>query len=194
MIALIDYGAGNTASVANALENLNAEYVLTNKESDICKAHKVIFPGVGEASFAIKQLHKSNLFNLLRIVKKPMLGICLGMQLMCEFSTEGNVACLGIIPGRVEKFDAEKTNVPHMGWNEVFQTKPSKLFEGIKDGEFFYFANSFYMPLGESTIAKTNHGIDFTAAIEKDNFFGVQFHPEKSAEAGLKLLQNFLKL
>lgn len=194
MIALIDYGAGNTASVANALENLNAEYVLTNKESDICKAQKVIFPGVGEASFAIKQLHKSNLFNLLRIVKKPMLGICLGMQLMCEFSTEGNVACLGIIPGRVEKFDAEKTNVPHMGWNEVFQTKPSKLFEGIKDGEFFYFANSFYMPLGESTIAKTNHGIDFTAAIEKDNFFGVQFHPEKSAEAGLKLLQNFLKL
>ncbi|MDP4173049.1 MAG: imidazole glycerol phosphate synthase subunit HisH [Bacteroidota bacterium] len=194
MIALIDYGAGNTASVANALENLNAEYVLTNKESDICKAQKVIFPGVGEASFAIKQLHKSNLFNLLRIVKKPMLGICLGMQLMCEFSTEGNVACLGIIPGRVEKFDAEKTNVPHMGWNEVFQTKPSKLFEGIKDGEFFYFANSFYMPLGESTIAKTNHGIDFTAAIEKDNFFGVQFHPEKSAEAGLKLLQNFLNL
>ncbi|MGE5682862.1 MAG: imidazole glycerol phosphate synthase subunit HisH [Bacillota bacterium] len=194
MIALIDYGAGNTASVANALDSLKADYLLTNKEIDICRAEKVIFPGVGEASFAVKQLHRSNLFNLLRIVKKPMLGICLGMQLMAEFSTEGNVACLGIIPGRIEKFDPEEVTVPHMGWNEVYHTKESKLFKEIKDGEFFYFANSYYLPLVDNTIAKANHGIDFSAAVEKDNFYGVQFHPEKSAEAGLKLLNNFLNL
>ncbi|MGE5353548.1 MAG: imidazole glycerol phosphate synthase subunit HisH [Acidobacteriota bacterium] len=194
MIALIDYDAGNTASVANALEKLGHEFVLTNKETDICRADKVIFPGVGEASFAIKQLHRYNLINLLRIVRKPLLGICLGMQLLSEFSTEGNIPCLGVVPGRVEKFEAEKVNVPHMGWNEVFQKKESKLFKDIKNGEFFYFANSYYLPVGEFTTAVANHGIDFTAALEKDNYYGIQFHPEKSGEAGLKLLNNFLEI
>ncbi|MEI7811455.1 MAG: imidazole glycerol phosphate synthase subunit HisH [Ignavibacteria bacterium] len=193
MIALIDYGSGNTASVANALEELNKEYILTNREIDICRSEKVILPGVGQASFAVRQLHRSNLFNLLRIVKKPMLGICLGMQLMSEHSTEGNVACLGIIQGNVEKFDETKAKTPHMGWNEVFHTRESKLFSGIKNGEFFYFAHSYYLPLTEFTTGITTHEIDFTAAIEKDNFFGVQFHPEKSGKAGLKLLQNFLE-
>ncbi|MCU7493967.1 MAG: imidazole glycerol phosphate synthase subunit HisH [Ignavibacteria bacterium] len=194
MIALIDYDAGNTASVANALGTLGQEFLLTNKEADICRADKIIFPGVGEASFAIKQLHRYNLINLLRIVKKPLLGICLGMQLLSEFSSEGNIACLGVVPGRVEKFDSSKVNVPHMGWNEVFQKKESRLFKDIKDGEFFYFANSYYLPVNEYTTATANHGIDFTAALEKDNFYGIQFHPEKSGDAGLKLLNNFLEL
>lgn len=194
MIALIDYDAGNTASVANALDKLGYEFLLTNRETDICKSDKVIFPGVGEASFAIKQLHRYNLVNLLRIVKKPLLGICLGMQLMAEFSTEGNVPCLGVVPGTVEKFDASKVNVPHMGWNEVMQKKESKLFNGIKDGEFFYFANSYYLPVNEYTTAAASHGVDFTAALEKDNYYGIQFHPEKSGDAGLKLLKNFLEL
>ncbi|MGE5432655.1 MAG: imidazole glycerol phosphate synthase subunit HisH [Syntrophomonadaceae bacterium] len=194
MIALIDYDAGNTASVANALEHLGHEFVLTNKETEICKSDKVIFPGVGEASFAIRQLHRYNLINLLRIVKKPLLGICLGMQLLSEYSTEGNIPCLGVVPGRVEKFDSTKVNVPHMGWNEVFRKKESRLFKDIKDGEFFYFANSYYLPVNEFTTATANYGIDFTAALEKDNFYGIQFHPEKSGDAGLKLLNNFLEL
>ncbi|HEX2865757.1 MAG TPA: imidazole glycerol phosphate synthase subunit HisH [Ignavibacteriales bacterium] len=194
MIALIDYDAGNTASVANALEHLGHDFLLTNKEADICRSDKVIFPGVGEASFAIRQLHRYNLINMLRIVKRPLLGICLGMQLLSEFSAEGNVPCLGVVPGRVEKFDSSKVNVPHMGWNEVFQKKESKLFKDIKDGEFFYFANSYYLPVGEYTTAVSSHGLDFTAALEKDNFYGIQFHPEKSGEAGLKLLNNFLEI
>jgi glutamine amidotransferase len=116
------------------------------------------------------------------------------MQLLSEFSSEGNIACLGVVPGRVEKFDSSKVNVPHMGWNEVFQKKESRLFKDIKDGEFFYFANSYYLPVNEYTTATANHGIDFTAALEKDNFYGIQFHPEKSGDAGLKLLNNFLEL
>ena len=194
MIAVIDYNAGNTASVANALNVLGKEYVLTKLESEICKADKVIFPGVGEASYTIKQLHKYNLINLLRIIKKPMLGICLGMQVMYDYSKEGNITCLGILPGTVEKFDSSKVTVPHMGWNELHFTKESKLFKGIKEGEFFYFANSYYVPYDENTTSVTNHGIDFTASIEKGNLFGVQFHPEKSGGAGLKVLQNFIEM
>ena len=194
MIALIDYSAGNTASVANALNELGQEFKLTNREGEICRADKIIFPGVGEASFAIRNLHRYNLINLLRIIRKPVLGICLGMQLFCDYSTEGNTACLGVIPGVVDKFDSSKITVPHMGWNEVFQTKVSKLFTGIKDGEFFYFANSYYFPVNEFTTAISKHGIDFSASIEKDNYYGVQFHPEKSGDAGLRLLKNFIEL
>ncbi len=194
MIALIDYGAGNTASVANALETLNKEFYLTNIESDICKADKVIFPGVGEASFTIRQLHRYNLINLLRILKRPLLGICLGMQLLADKSTEGNVCCLGSIPGLVEKFDSANVTVPHMGWNEVHQIRQSKLFNDIKDGEFFYFAHSYYFPLSEWTTGTTNHGVEFSASVEKENYYGVQFHPEKSGDAGLKLLKNFIEL
>lgn len=194
MIALIEYGAGNTASVANALTVLGQQFVLTNRENEICRADKVIFPGVGEASYAVKMLHRYNLINLLRIVKKPMLGICLGMQLMCDYSKEGNVSCLGVIPGTIEKFDPEKVTVPHMGWNEVFPVKHNRLFAGIKEGEFFYFANSYFLPVNEYTTAKAAHGVDFSAAVEKDNYYGIQFHPEKSGDAGLKILENFISL
>ncbi len=194
MIALIDYGAGNVASVANALNELEQKYKITNNESEICKADKVIFPGVGEASFAIKQLHKLNLYSLLRIIKRPILGVCLGLQLMADYSTEGNIACLGIFPGDVLKFDAKKVKVPHMGWNDIRLKKESKLFSGIKEGERFYFANSYYLPVNEYTTSYCNNSVDFSASMEKDNFYGVQFHPEKSSDAGLKVLKNFLEL
>lgn len=194
MISIIDYGAGNVASVANALEKLGKEFIITNNESVICRSEKTIFPGVGEASSAIKQLHLLNLFSYIRMIKKPMLGICLGMQLMCEFSDEGNTSCLGIFPGRNIMFNSKLCTVPHMGWNEVKQTKKSKLFEGIKDNEFFYFAHSYYLPVNEFTTSTANHSVDVTASIEKDNFYGVQFHPEKSGEAGLHLFNNFIEL
>lgn len=194
MIAIIDYGAGNTASVANALERLGCAFEITKFEEQIMSADKIILPGVGEASFAVKQLHKNNLINLLRVIKKPLLGICLGMHLLCEFSEEGNIACLGQLEGSALKFDPGKVNVPHIGWNEVFRTKESRLFEGIKDGEFFYFAHSFYMPEGCNTTAYCEYGERFSAAVEKNNLYGVQFHPEKSGDAGLRLLKNFVEL
>ncbi len=194
MIALIDYGAGNVASVANALNELGQKYKITNSETEICRAGKVIFPGVGEASFAIKQLHKLNLYSLLRIVKRPILGVCLGMQLMADFSTEGDIQCLGIFPGEVLKFDPQKVKVPHMGWNDIHFKKESKLFSGIKEGERFYFANSYYLPVNEFTTSYCNNSIDFSASMEKENYYGVQFHPEKSSDAGLKILKNFIEL
>ena len=194
MIALIDYGAGNVASVANALNELGQKYKITNSETEICRAEKVIFPGVGEASFAIKQLHKLNLYSLLRIVKRPILGVCLGMQLMADFSTEGNIQCLGIFPGEVLKFDSQMVKVPHMGWNDIHFKKESKLFSGITEGERFYFANSYYLPVNEFTTSYCNNSIDFSASMEKENYYGVQFHPEKSSDAGLKVLKNFIEL
>ena len=194
MIALIDSGAGNVASVANVLKELNADYKLTKREIDICNSDKVIFPGVGEASFAVRQLHILNLFNLLRILKKPMLGICLGMQLMCEKLSEGNTAGLGIFPVSTNIFDKAKVKVPHMGWNNVEIINGGKLFEGINNKEHFYYANSYYVPVNEFTIAKSENGIEFSASIQKNNFYGVQFHPEKSGKAGIKLLKNFIEL
>lgn len=197
MIALIDYGAGNVASVADALEQLNQKFKITKNETEILNAEKVIFPGVGEASFAVKQLHKLNLFSVLRLEKKPLLGICLGMQLMADFSSEGNVTCLGIFPGTAEIFDNTKTKVPHMGWNNIeFKLNgiKSKLFEGIQEGERFYFAHSYYLPENPYSTSISDNGIEFSASMEKNNFYGVQFHPEKSSDAGLKLLKNFIEL
>ncbi len=194
MIALIDYGAGNVASVANALNALDQKFIITNSEVEILRSEKIIFPGVGEASFAVKQLHLMNLFSVLRMCKKPMLGICLGMQLMADHSTEGDVACLGIFPGSSVKFDMQKTKVPHMGWNDIQLIKKSKLFDGIKNGERFYFAHSYYLLPNEYTTSTSDNNINFTASLEKNNYYGVQFHPEKSGEAGLKILKNFIKL
>lgn len=194
MIALIDYGAGNVRSVGNALEELGVEYKVTKLEMDICRAEKVIFPGVGEASFAVRQLHLLNLFSLLRIVKKPMLGICLGMQMFCNKSLEGDVACLGIIDADTEQFDATKINVPHMGWNKVSFDSEQPIFSGLQNEEFFYFAHSFYVPLGDYTIAEATHDVPFTAAMKNNNYYGLQFHPEKSGESGLQILKNFIEL
>jgi glutamine amidotransferase len=194
MIALIEYGAGNTASVSNALEELDVKHIITNREIEISKADKIIFPGVGEASSAVKKLHLLNLFSLLRVIKKPMLGICLGMHILCDRSEEGNVSCLGVVDAEAKKFDETKVKVPHMGWNNVSIIKDSKLFNNIADKTYFYFAHSYYIAKNDSTIATTKHDIEFCSALEKDNFYGVQFHPEKSGEAGLKLLRNFIEL
>ncbi len=194
MIALIDYDAGNVASVANALTELKHDFVITKNETEIIRAERIIFPGVGEASFAIKKLHLLNLFSVLRMCIKPMLGICLGLQLMVEKSEEGDVSCLGVLPGTAKKFDDKKVKVPHMGWNEIDIIKESKLFTNIKGGERFYFANSYYIPVNEYTTTKSEHDVPFSAAMEKGNFYGVQFHPEKSSDAGLQLLKNFIEL
>lgn len=193
MIAVIDYGAGNIQSVVNALEDLKVDFVITNRESDLLKSEKIIFPGVGEASFAVKKLHLLNLFTMLRIIKKPLLGICLGMQILCDKSIEGNVACLGILNTTTQLFDSSKVKVPHMGWNRVELIKDSKLFDAIENNSYFYFAHSYYVPLTDYTIAKSNYDVDFSAAFEKDNFYGVQFHPEKSGHNGIKLLRNFIE-
>lgn len=194
MISVIDYGAGNTQSVLNALDDLNVKYKITNLEKDICDSDKVIFPGVGEASFAVKRLHMTNMFNLLRVIKKPILGICLGMQLFTEKSVEGNVACLGVLPTVTEQFNSKSVKVPHMGWNKVTFLKNTKLFDGIPDNSFFYFAHSFYVPINEFSVGVTLHDVEFTAVCEKENYYGVQFHPEKSGEYGIKLLKNFIEL
>jgi imidazole glycerol-phosphate synthase subunit HisH len=193
MIALIDYGAGNTASVANVLDELNYEYVITKSECGITNADKIIFPGVGEASSAVRSLHLTNLFNMLRVTKKPMLGICLGMQLLCDKSKEGNAVCLGIFPVTTEKFDETTIKVPNMGWNQIKYIKESKLFSGIPEEEYFYFANSYYVPVNENTTSICNYGIDFCSSMEKDNYYGVQFHPEKSGKMGVQLIKNFVE-
>lgn len=194
MIALIEYGAGNTASVSNALEEIGVDFIITNKETDISRSDKIIFPGVGEASSAVRRLHLLNLFSLLRVIKKPMLGVCLGMHILCDRSDEGDISCLGVINCEAKKFDSEKIKVPHMGWNKVKLTAQSKLFNEIEDETYFYFAHSFYLPKNDLTTSVCEHGIEFSASVEKDNFYGVQFHPEKSGEAGLKLLRNFVEL
>jgi glutamine amidotransferase len=194
MIAIIDYGAGNVASVANAVNALSYDYKITSNEIDIIKSDKIIFPGVGEASSAMRRLQKLNLYSMLRMCKKPLLGICLGMQLMAEYSKEGNVMGLGLFPGSTEVFDSTISKVPHMGWNGIEIKKESKLFTGIESGEKFYFANSYYLPVNDCTTSVTNHVVDLAASIERRNLYGVQFHPEKSGEAGLKILKNFIEL
>lgn len=193
MIAIIDYGAGNVASVANAVTRLGSPFIITSDVNILADSEKIIFPGVGEASYAIKKLHDKGVFNYLRETKKPMLGICLGMQLMCSHSDEGNVDGLAIFPVKVLRFKDSETKVPHIGWNTVRFNPCNKLFSGIKQDEFFYFANSYYVPVQDSTTAITENKINFSASLEKENYFGVQFHPEKSSESGLKVLQNFIE-
>ena len=194
MIAVIDYGSGNIQSVTNVLDDLSVKYIVTYREIDINNADKIIFPGVGEASFAMRKLHLLNLATMLRVTKKPLLGICLGMQLLCEKSDEGEAVCLGIVPVVSPKFDETKVKVPHMGWNKVDCINNSKLFVGIPMNSYFYFANSYYLPINQFTSAKTDHGIEFSSVVEKENFYGVQFHPEKSGKAGIQLIKNFIEL
>ncbi len=194
MIALIDYGAGNTASVANVLKDLDVEFILTKKETEILRADKIILPGVGEASFAIRNLTLYNMVSFLRMIKKPLLGICLGMQLLCEFTEEGNTACLGIFNTTCKKFPNTVGKIPHMGWNKVKMDLSNPLFQSLNSEEYFYFANSFYVPVIKETVATVEHGIEFSASINKNNFYGVQFHPEKSGEIGIQVLKNFIRV
>jgi glutamine amidotransferase len=194
MIALIDYGAGNLKSVANALDDLSADYVITDKSSEIIAAEKIIFPGVGEASSAMNKLDEKKIIDTIKTTSKPLLGICLGMQLLTTFSEERNTKCLDIVSAVVKLFDANEVKVPHMGWNEVEFKNQNTLFSGVESNEHFYFANSYYVPITEYTIASTNYGNMFSASINKNNFYGVQFHPEKSGKVGLQVLKNFIDL
>ena len=194
MIALIDYGAGNTASVSNILKELNADFILTNDKEKIESADKIILPGVGEASSAMNRISELNLIEILKSVEKPFLGICLGMQLLCESTEEGNASCLNIIPVVVKKFVLENLKIPHMGWNNIKTDKDEKLFAGISDGEYFYFAHSFFVPKNEFSISVCDYGISFSSSVRYKNFYGVQFHPEKSAEQGTQIIKNFLEL
>ena len=191
-IAIIDYGAGNVQSVLFALERLGFEGIVTNDWNTIKAADKVIFPGVGEASSAMKMLADSGLDILIPTLKQPVLGICLGMQLMCKHSEEGNTNGLGIFDVNVVKFSNE-VKVPQMGWNTIYNLK-SPLFTGIKENEFMYLVHSYYAQLSENTIATTNYEHEYSTALQSDNFFGVQFHPEKSGIFGEQILKNFLNL
>lgn len=191
-IVIIDYGAGNIQSIQFAIKRLGFEAVLTNNPIEIQQADKVIFPGVGEASSAMKMLIESDLDQLIPTLKQPVLGICLGMQLMCNFSEEGNTKGLGIFNTNVVKF-SNLVKVPQMGWNSIYNLE-SNLFDGIKENEFMYLVHSFYAPKCKETIATTNYELEYSSALQKDNFYGVQFHPEKSGKFGEKIIENFLKI
>jgi glutamine amidotransferase len=191
-ITIIDYGAGNVQSVLFALERLGYEGNVTNDWNTIKSADKVIFPGVGEASSAMKMLQESGLDVLIPSLKQPVLGICLGMQLMCKYSEEGDTNGLEIFDVNVVKFSQE-VKVPQMGWNTVYNLK-TPLFDGIKENEFMYLVHSYYASLSENTIATTNYELEYSTALQRDNFFGVQFHPEKSGVFGAQILKNFLNL
>jgi len=192
MIAIIDYNAGNISSVQNALKRLGYESVITRDKEEILRADKVILPGVGEASTAMKYLKKYELDTFIKDIKQPFLGICLGMQLMCTSSEEGTTDCLGIFNAKVKLFPP-KEKVPHIGWNSLYELK-GDLFKEMSAPEDVYFVHSFYAELCEETSAECNYIFPFSAALQKDNFYATQFHPEKSATVGEQILKNFLAL
>lgn len=211
-VAIIDYKAGNVYSVIHALERLGIHPVLTDDAERIAKADKVLFPGQGEASQAMRQLRKQRLDEVIRDLRQPILGICIGQQLMCSHSEEGDVDCLGIFDVPVLRFQSllHEDKVPHMGWNSLNMMKGEKgrtkdeglrmengdgsLFKGFDGGEFVYYVHSFYVPQCPWTIATTDYIQPFSAALHRDNFYATQFHPEKSGPVGERILQNFLKL
>jgi imidazole glycerol-phosphate synthase subunit HisH len=191
-LAIIKYNAGNIQSVLNALERLGVDAEVTDDAESIRAADKVIFPGVGEASSAMKSLKENNLDSIIRDLKQPVLGICVGMQLLCEHSEENNTDCLALVPVKVKKFSSSlKLKVPQVGWNNIFALR-SPLFNGIPESSYIYNVHSYYAEDSEYTIAKCEYGIQYAAAVKKDNFYGVQFHTEKSAEVGDKIINNFL--
>ena len=194
MIGIIDYGAGNIRSVANALDRLGQPFFVSKDITELQRARKLILPGVGEARSAMESLGQIGLLRWLTTVNVPFLGICIGMQILFEHSDERDTACLGIVPGRVSRFDDTKLKVPHIGWNRVNVTMNSPLFNGIRDNEYFYFVHSFRAPVGPNTIGLTQYGESFSAAVQKQNFYGVQFHAEKSGAAGIQVMKNFLEL
>jgi len=206
---IVDTGCANLSSVKFAVERLGFEVTITDDVTVIQQAEKVIFPGVGSAKHAMKNIKAKNLVAVLQGLTQPVLGFCLGMQLMTESSTEGKksstegnsddntsniVPCLNLIPTTIEPLKAQGNRLPHMGWNTLTQVSNHPIFKGISEGDYFYFVHSFAAPVSEYTIASCEYGSTFSAAIAKDNFIGCQFHPERSSALGSKIIQNFLEL
>jgi imidazole glycerol-phosphate synthase subunit HisH len=191
-IAIVKYNAGNIQSVVYALNRLGVEPVLSDEEEVLRAADKVIFPGVGEASTAMKYLREKNLDKLIPQLKQPVLGICLGLQLMCRSSEENKTSCLDIFPITVKKFPS-KDKVPHMGWNSITQLK-GDLFRGLAENSYVYFVHSYYAELSNAAAAVTDYILPYASALQKDNFYAVQFHPEKSSSEGASILKNFLEI
>ena len=194
MIAIVDYKMGNLRSVENALRRLGAEFVVT-ADADVIKcADRVLLPGVGNAAEAMENLRAASLVDVVRSLRRPVLGICVGMQVMCRHSEEGDVDCLNLFDARVKRFEpSADLKVPHMGWNTIGNLE-SKLFKGIDGGEYVYFVHSYYPELCPDTIATSRHGVMFSAALKYENFYGTQFHPEKSGDVGERIIENFLRL
>jgi imidazole glycerol-phosphate synthase subunit HisH len=193
---IIKYNAGNIRSVLFALERIGIEALVTDEPDQIQSADKIIFPGVGEASSAMRYLRDRKLDLLIRDLKQPVLGVCLGMQLLCTHSEENDTVCLGIFSESIRKFTphiTEPLKVPQMGWNNIYDLK-SELFTGVPENSFCYFVHGYYAGLGETTIAKTDYVQPYSSALHKNNFYGVQFHPEKSAGVGERILKNFIQL
>ena len=194
MIGLVDYGSGNITSVANALDRLDVKYVKGSTPSDFANVDKIIFHGVGEARTAMEAIEERALIPYLKSLDIPFLGICIGLQILFDYTDERSTECMGVIKGKLKKFDSKDLKVPHIGWNSVSFSEGSPLFQGIENGAYFYFVNSYYASELPETIATTEYGINFSSAVKKDNFYGVQFHAEKSGEIGEKLLKNFIEL
>lgn len=194
MIAIVDYKMGNLRSVENALKRLGAEFTVTSDAAVIRSADRVLMPGVGNAAEAMENLRAASLVDVVRSLRRPVLGICVGMQVMCRHSEEGDVACLNLFDARVKRFaPSVDLKVPHMGWNTIGNLE-SKLFKGIDGGEYVYFVHSYYPELCPDTIATSRHGVMFSAALKYENFYGTQFHPEKSGDVGERIIENFLRL
>jgi glutamine amidotransferase len=194
-VAILKYNAGNAASVSCALKRLGVTASITEDAEALSNADKVIFPGVGEASSAMRYLRKRKLDGAIRSLRQPVLGICLGMQLMCDYSDENETECLGVFPYRVRRFEnSPGLKVPHTGWNTIKASRRSRLFAGIEGETHMYFVHGYYVDALEHAAAECDHGGGFAAAIEHDNFYAVQFHPERSAAAGERVLRNFLEL
>lgn len=191
-VAIIDYGAGNIKSIQFAFKRLGVNAILSDNSEIIKTADKVIFPGVGEASTAMQMLRQSGLDKIIPQLKQPVLGICLGMQLMCQYTEEGDTTGLGIFEVKVKRF-TNNVKVPQMGWNTIYNLK-SNLFNNINENEYMYLVHSYYAELSQKAISTTNYELEFATALQQNNFFGVQFHPEKSSYAGEQLLKNFLEL
>lgn len=193
MIAIIKYNAGNIKSVQNALDRFGRESIISDNRDTILSADRVIFPGVGEAGSAMKYLADRGLDKTIKEIKRPFLGICLGLQLMCRYSEESSTSCLGIFSSEVKRFPPDKL-VPHMGWNNLKQEKESRLLNGISENDDFYFVHSYYAERGKENVASCSYITEFSAVMQKDNYYATQFHPEKSSGPGMQILKNFLEL
>lgn len=198
MTGIIDYDAGNIRSVENALKRLGASYVISSDSQVLSSCDRLILPGVGDAAWAMARLRANGLADFIRNTDRPLLGICLGMQLLCSWSEEGDVECLGIFPNRVRHFSSVlpgnmPLKIPHVGWNDITSLKTG-LFDGVAEGSYVYFVHSYCADIGEDTASVTGYGVPFSSSLCRDNFMGCQFHPEKSGDVGERILSNFIRL